>query len=157
MQLPVGFTIRRASTGDIEILANHRQEMFRDMGYTDDAALESMSLKFRSWLLAKMNSGKYHAWVAAAPDAFVVAGAGLWLMDWPPHIVGIGPRRGNILNVYTLPRFRRRGLARCLTQTVVEWCRGNAVDTVVLHASGEGRPLYQSLGFIPSNEMQLKL
>jgi GNAT superfamily N-acetyltransferase len=104
-----------------------------------------------------MNSGDYHAWIVAAPDALVVAGAGLWLMDWPPHMVGVGSRRGNILNVYTVPKFRRHGLGRWLTQTAVEWCRKNAVDIVILHASNEGRPLYESLGFISSNEMQLKL
>jgi hypothetical protein len=39
-----------------------------------------------------------------------VASAGLWLMDWPPHLVGCGARREYILNVYTEPEFRGRGV-----------------------------------------------
>ena len=33
-------------------------------------------------------------------------------------------------------------------------CRGNGIESVVLHASGEGRPLYEKLGFTPTNEMR---
>jgi hypothetical protein len=41
--------------------------MFRDMGYNDEVALDSMSTKFRIWLLERMNSGDYHAWLVTAP------------------------------------------------------------------------------------------
>lgn len=60
-----------------------------------------MSEKFRPWVKRKMEAGEYLAWFANAPDESVAAGAGLWLMDWPPHIVGEGKWRGNIVNVYT--------------------------------------------------------
>jgi hypothetical protein len=45
-----------------------------------------MSEKFRPWVKRKMEAGEYLAWFANAPDESVAAGAGLWLMDWPPHI-----------------------------------------------------------------------
>jgi len=157
MPLPTGFTIRRATTSDLEVLVQHRRAMFHDMGYSDDSALDSMAAKFRVWLLERMNSGDYLAWLATAPDASVAAGAGLWLMDWPPHMVGKSARRGNILNVYTEENFRRRGLARELMKEVLHWCRDNSVDTVILHASPAGRDLYDELGFKPTNEMRLML
>jgi len=157
MSLPEGFTIRRASTGDLETLVEHRRDMFQDMGYNDEVALNSMSSKFRVWLLHHMNAGDYHAWLASAPDGSIAAGAGLWLMDWPPHMVGDGARRGNILNVYTVENFRRRGLARQLMQAVLSWCSENSIDTIILHASTSGRSLYESMGFIPTNEMRLRL
>jgi GNAT superfamily N-acetyltransferase len=131
--------------------------MFRDMGYTDEAALDSMSEKFRGWLLERMNRGDYHAWLVISPTGEIAAGAGLWLMDWPPHMIGRSPRRGNILNVYTAKRFRRRGLARWLMEAVLLWCRQNGIDTVILHASPAGKSLYESLGFEATNEMRLQL
>lgn len=157
MPLPEGFTLRRASTADLEILVTHRRSMFRDMGYHDQAALNSMSEKFRPWLLAHMNSGDYHAWVVSATDGSIVAGAGLWLMDWPPHMIGQGTQRGNILNVYTVENFRRRGLARQLMDAILRWCSQNCVDTIVLHASPLGRNLYEAMGFHPTNEMRLRV
>ncbi len=157
MSLPEGFTIRRAATADLEILVEHRRAMFKDMGHNDDAALDSMSTRFRVWLLRHMNAGDYHAWLISAPDGVIAAGAGLWLMDWPPHMLGKAARRGNILNVYTAERFRRRGLARVLMEAVLQWCRENGVDTVILHASPAGKSLYESMGFESTNEMRLHL
>jgi ribosomal protein S18 acetylase RimI-like enzyme len=157
MPLSDGFTLRRASTADLDTLVEHRRAMFQDMGYTDQAAMRSMSAKFRVWLLAQMNAGDYLAWLVDAADGSVAAGTGLWLMDWPPHMVGQGVRRGNILNVYTHPDFRRRGLARELMKVALDWCGSNGVDTIILHASPSGRSLYESMGFAPTNEMRLQL
>ncbi len=155
MSLPDGFVIRQASTADLDTLIVHRRAMFHDMGYTDAAALDSMAANFRPWLLARMDSGAYLAWLVSAPDGSVAAGAGLWLMDWPPHMIGTGARRANILNVYTAEPYRRLGLARELMAVVLAWCRDNRVDTVILHASTSGRHLYESLGFQATNEMRL--
>jgi GNAT superfamily N-acetyltransferase len=156
MSLPEGFSIRRASADDIDTLIAHRRAMFVDMGYRDHAALDSMAAKCRIWLLAKMHIGEYLAWLAIAPDGSIAAGAGLWLMDWPPHMIGSGPR-GNILNVYTEVEVRRRGLARELMEVAMQWCRLNGVDVVVLHASADGRRLYESMGFAATNEMRIQL
>jgi GNAT superfamily N-acetyltransferase len=157
MALPEGFKLRCASAADLETLVDHRSSMFRDMGHRDEAALDAMSAKFRPWLLEHMNAGDYHAWLVDAPDGTIAAGAGLWLMDWPPHLVGRSQRRGNILNVYTAKGYRRRGLARELMDAILNWCRENGFDTIILHASPEGRALYESMGFKPTNEMRLQL
>ena len=49
------------------------------------------------------------------------------------------------------------GLARSLMAKAIEWCRANGVSTVILHASNEGRVLYESMGFAPTNEMRIVL
>lgn len=151
------FTIRGAAESEVDILVAHRRTMFLDMGYPDDAAMARMVEKCRPWLLAKMQSGEYLAWLATDQSGAIAAGAGLWLMDWIPHLVGKSTRRGNILNVYTEREFRRRGLARRLVEVAVEWCRENGIDTVILHASPEGRPLYEALGFAATNEMRIRI
>ena len=115
-----------------------------------------MAVAFHPWLLERMETGEYLAWVATDPESSIVAGLGLWLMDWPPHMIGRG-RRGNILNVYTSANFRRRGLARALMQAALDWCKQNGIDTIILHASPSGRSLYESLGFAATNEMRLRL
>src|SRR5438445_185059 len=64
-----------------------------------------------------------------------------------------GPQ-GLVVNVYTERAWRRRGVADALMRELLRWCSGNGVESIVLHASGEGRPLYQKLGFTPTNEMR---
>lgn len=140
---------------DIEAIVHQRRAMFFDMGHCDAPALDAMSARFRPWLCRKMEAREYLAWFAIAPDSSIAAGLGLWLMDWPPHMVAAGQWRGNILNVYTEPAYRRRGVARTLMQIALEWCTANGVDAVILHSSPEGRALYESLVFMPTNEMRL--
>ena len=144
--------IRPAALEEAAIIAAQRRGMFFDMGYRD--GLDPMTEAFLPWVRAKMAAGEYLGWFAVTENGAIAAGAGLWLMDWPPHMIGAGGRRGNILNVYTDPAYRRQGLARRLTETAVDWCRANGIRTVILHASDEGRKLYRSLGFDPTNEMR---
>ena len=157
MSLPEGFTVRRADVTDIDTLVAQRHAMFREVHHSEEATLNSMSANFRAWALQHMNAGDYLAWLAESPDGSIAAGAALWLMDWPPHVIGKSSRRGNIVNVYTGDKFRRLGLARAMMETVLAWCRENGVDIVILHASPFGRSLYESLGFKPTNEMRLQL
>ena len=146
----------RLNEQDLNTIVHHRRAMFFDMGRRDARALDEMSEKFQPWLRRKMEAGEYLAWFAIAPDGTVAAGAGLWLMDWPPLMSAGGKWRGNILNVYTEAPFRRQGLARQLMLTAMAWCEKEGVEGVILHASKEGRPLYESLGFEATNEMRLK-
>jgi GNAT superfamily N-acetyltransferase len=66
-------------------------------------------------------------------------------------------RRALIINVYTEPQFRRQGLARRLMLLMIQWLKGQGFSSVSLHASAEGRGLYETLGFQPTNEMRLPL
>jgi hypothetical protein len=40
---------------------------------------------------------------------------------------------------------------------MLEWCRAERFTAVALHASVDGRALYDELGFTPTNEMRLQL
>ena len=151
------FVIRPGARDDLETIVAQRRAMFHEMGYRDDAALDKMCLAFRPWLGQKLERGEYLAWFAVESEGAVAAGLGLWLMDWAPHMIGAGSVRGNIVNVYTEPDCRRMGLARRLMETALDWCRSNEVCTVILHSSDAGRPLYESIGFKPTNEMRIVL
>jgi GNAT superfamily N-acetyltransferase len=151
------FLIRPGTLADVETVVAQRRAMFHEMGYRDEGALDGMSASFRPWLERKMGTGEYLAWFAIDSGGAIVAGLGLWLMDWPPHMIGPGTPRGNILNVYTRTESRRRGLARRLMETALAWCRLNRVSAVILHASEDGRRLYESMGFKPTNEMRTLL
>ncbi len=105
----------------------------------------------------KMETGEYLPWFAVGVNESIAAGLGLWLMNWPPHMIGPGALRGNILNVYTEPHARRLGLARRLMETALAWCRSKGIRAVILHSSEDGRRLYESLGFKATNEMRLEI
>lgn len=131
--------------------------MFRDMRSGTDSELDEVVATAEAVLRRAMPVGEYRGWLAIRGDGRVAAGAGVTIVPWPGAPRDPAPRRGWIQNVYTEPEFRRLGLARQLMGIVVGWCRDAGFYTVSLHASADGRALYESLGFRDTNEMRLTL
>jgi GNAT superfamily N-acetyltransferase len=52
---------------------------------------------------------------------------------------------------------RRKGIGRKLVEAAVEEAKARGVTWMMLHATDEGRALYESMGWKPGNEMVLKL
>lgn len=151
------FTIRAGTAADAELIVSHRRAMFLDMGRHDPDWLDGVAAAFLPWVRPRLDTGEYRAWFAVAPDGSVAAGVGLWFVDWFPHPDDRGSLRGHMLNVYTEPAYRRRGLARRLMQITLDCCRERGITIATLQASDEGRPLYESMGFKATNEMRIEL
>ena len=130
--------------------------MFEDMGYADARALEVMLAVSTPLIGRGIEDGSYRGWLAEGSDG-VVAGGGVILLQFQPHPMDPRPQRAWVVNMFTEPEHRRRGLARLLMDTIVTWCRAQGLRFLYLHASDEGRALYESLGFVPTNEMLLEL
>jgi ribosomal protein S18 acetylase RimI-like enzyme len=151
------FAIRSATVADATIIASQRRAMFQDMRIANQDQLMEMEARFTDWVKPRIERGEYKGWLVTDESGEIIAGAGLWLIDTPPHAVDPYGRRGNILNVYTHPSFRRQGLARRLMNIILDWCRENQIGNLSLQASNDGRALYESLGFKSTNEMRLRL
>lgn len=67
----------------------------------------------------------------------------------PGHPTG---KRAHLMNVYTAPDYRRRGLARRLLLTLQAIGRKRGVTEITLDATDEGRRLYESMGYRASDE-----
>ena len=149
--------IREADLNDVCHLVHHRRAMFEDMGHRDPVLLDRVDQASQTYFIEALRLGTYKAWLAEAPEPRVVAGGGIVIAAWPGYPGESLAKRAWILNMYTEPYARRRGLAKQLLQTMLDWCRNEGFRSVSLHASPAGRPLYESLGFQPTNEMRLHL
>lgn len=149
--------IRRASVEDLKHILHHRLAMFLEMGFHDAAVLDHVEAVSREYFSEALRIGAYLGWLAEEPDGRVVGGGGILVAAWPGFPGDALAKRAWILNMYTEPRARQRGVARRLMQAMTDWCRSEGYGAVWLHASSAGRPLYESMGFQPTNEMRLKL
>ena len=121
------------------------------------SAVETAEEPFRRWLQPKLADGSYLGWLVEA-EGRVIAGAGLIVLDWPPHpLHPTESRRGYILNVYVEPESRGQGLAKHLMLTMQAEALGMGIGYLTLHASDLGRPVYERLGWTASDEMSLPL
>jgi GNAT superfamily N-acetyltransferase len=103
--------IRRATAADLKLIIRHRTEMFRDMGHSEEE-LAAMAVSGEPYFAAGLSSGNYQGWFFEDGSGRVVAGGGVTLIEYHPGPRDPTPRRPWIVNVYTEPDYRRRGLAR---------------------------------------------
>jgi GNAT superfamily N-acetyltransferase len=150
------FIIRTAALADIPEILHQRRAMFEDMGVGDATSLTPMLTAMQEYLLLAMPRSDFHAWFALA-EGRIVGGCAVATTLWPPHPWDTRSRRAYVLNLYVYPEHRRKGVARLLIQTTLDWCKTEGFGTVSLHASKFGRELYESFGFAQTNEMRLTI
>lgn len=143
--------VRLATLADIPILARHRVGMFVDMGSlaadSDDA--RTLDAATRRFLTETIPSGEWVAWIAE-DESGVLGSGGALLRCLPPrpHYVE-GGTEAYLLSVYTEHAARRRGVATAVMKACLAWCTERGFARVTLHASAEGRRVYEPLGFVP--------
>ena len=152
--------VREATVADADVIARQRALMFAEMHLLAAGSAAELTEKTGHYLRGAMPGGEYFGWVAhekGAPGT-IVAGAGVQVRNTLPHPrTPSGAPHGReaiVLNVYTDPAWRGRGIAEALMHRILEWARETGVHTLVLHASEAGRPLYERLGFASTNEMR---
>jgi GNAT superfamily N-acetyltransferase len=149
-------TIREAIATEAGIVVHQRRSMFQNMNEGTVEELHRMAEVATPWFEQAMADGSYRHWLALEPSGKVVGGGGVLLCPWPPSPKFPATQRAVILNVYTEAEFRKLGIARQIMQTILEWVKANGFQGVNLHASPEGRHLYEKLGFEATNEMRLR-
>ena len=149
-------TIRQAGPEDLDTILHHRRSMFHDMGEGTAESLDRMVENTRPWLKRALADGSYKAWLAETDERKIAAGGGVLISSWPARPEDPNTRRALVLNVYTEPEYRRQGLAREIMLRIIQWLKEDGFRSVFLHASDDGRPLYEKLGFAPTNEMRLR-
>jgi GNAT superfamily N-acetyltransferase len=148
--------IRPLGASDLDLVCRHRAEMFRESGRPADL-IAAMSGPFREWLEPRLADGRYFGWVMEEGGE-AVAGLGMMEIEWPPHpFHPLDARRGYVLNVYVEPDRRRRGFARRLMEQACAEGRRRGLRYMILHATDQGRPLYEALGWDDTAEMALSI
>ena len=106
---PNTYRIREAKLGDVATIAAHRERMFVEHSHVHAGNLAGMIAAFSAWLQRKLRDGRYVGWFAEFENR-IVAGIGVFLVEWPPHPAHFGPLRGYVMNAFTEPVHRGRGI-----------------------------------------------
>ena len=131
--------------------------MWAEMGRGEGATLDLMETAATEYFSRAVPEGSYRGFFAVNSDGANMGGGGIAISPWPGVVSQREPKRATILNLYVEREHRRRGVASALMAAMIAWCRDNGFSSVSLHASDDGRPLYEKLGFKPTDEMRLDL
>jgi GNAT superfamily N-acetyltransferase len=139
--------VRRAVPADAVEVTRLRRLMFMSMGLDCDATdWESACIAFFE---QHFGTSDVVAMVVDAPDGTGLAASGV--VELSREIPSPRAPRGTnayISTISTDPRWRRRGMAAAIMTALVAVARDAGIDNVDLHATAEGRPLYERLGFV---------
>lgn len=145
-------TVRVADPAEFEVAADFWMAMRRELGMPDDDLAEDWKSRSVAYFKQRYDADELR-WFFAVDAREVVASAAGFLLDGYPSQICTRRRMGYIAGVFVARRYRRRGLARAVTQAALDWLWACGCRAVRLHAAPSARPIYTAMGFDPSNEM----
>lgn len=141
----MGTNIRRATPDDAAELTRLRGLMITAMG-GDPSAPGWVAACEAAFARRLAEPERFAAWLVEADGRAVSSGVG-WLEEHLPSPRSVDGRRGHIASMSTEQGHQRRGYARLVLGTAMDWFASIGVQRVDLRATPAGRPLYESMGF----------
>lgn len=147
-------TIRAGTPADLAYVCEHWLAMFEEVGnYFERDFPSNWRSNFRSYFEQRMAAGEAAYFVAVDGEAIVGTSGALLRDGYPVAITRL--RQGYVFGVRVVPEYRRRGVAERLTREAIAYLERSNCRTIRLHASRFGRAIYERIGFVPTNEMEL--
>jgi ribosomal protein S18 acetylase RimI-like enzyme len=148
-------TLREARVDELAVCARFWTKMFAESEISMADWQPDWHDRFIEYFTARISAGDTK-WFVCEADGAIVGTAGAMIRDGYPVVV-TGSRRGYIFGVRVEPTHRKRGMGRALTQRCVDYLCELKCTQIRLHASRFGRPVYEAMDFVPTNEMELPI
>ena len=142
----MSFSVRPATVEDVPDLVALRRVLFEAMGTEDEGALDRMCTASARYFEERIPPGLFRAWVAEEVGRPIGA-IGLEIHRVPPSPCRLEGTKAYIMNLVTLPTYRRRGVATALLERVLETVEAEGIPLASLHATRDGRGIYHRAGF----------
>lgn len=149
------YKITLATAEDLELLTKHRIGMWMEIRPELKKQAQELEGVTRDWIKRKMSEGKLIGFIAKTSTGTIVGSGCIWIKEEPPRLYNQRLESPYIMSMYTEPGFRRKGVARAVVQSAIDWCQSHGYNTVSLHAAEAGIPLYEAFGFKQTTEMRL--
>jgi ribosomal protein S18 acetylase RimI-like enzyme len=150
------YSIRELSLDELSAITDLRHAMIAEIEDEDlDTTSPGWRKRYVAFFQGHMSEGRGAVWAVEQQGRIIAMAAGYMPKNHRSAIVQ--SEQLYICNVYVKPEFRRKGIAKALTLHAVAWAGKHGCQVVRLRTSDMGRPLYASVGFEPSNEMELFL
>lgn len=140
------YAVREANAGDIQALVELRIAFLtEDSGGLAPAEAQALRACLADYF--RRNIGRMCFAFLVEADGAPIAAAYLAVSEKPANRSFPTGRVGTLLNVYTVPAHRRRGLATRLLTLLIERAKAERLSRLELLATASGKPLYEKMGF----------
>lgn len=147
---------KKATIEDIGILTKTRIEVLRAANQlSDDADMTEVEKQSYEYYSKALRDGSHTAYLVFDGTNFIGAGGVSYYRVMPTYHNPSG-NKAYIMNMYTSPKYRRKGIAYKTLDLLVGDAKSRGVNVILLEATEMGRPLYEKYGFVKmNNEMEL--
>lgn len=152
------FIIKPAKEKDIPIILKFREALFEESGYSDDSFVNDSKNHLKTFYEEKYRLNKMQHFIAYNSKGEPAAVVGSLLKEDFPYFLFKPGFYGWIIDAYTEPEYRKRGIASKLLEDNVQWLKEKGVSNIKLIAfSEEAIKIYKKAGFSDVNVMELQL
>lgn len=145
-------TYHIATAGDSDNLAKSRVAFLTELlGQQEDAAVERLVRELSAYFRKAVPAQQYVG-IIARQNGKLAATGGMVFREQPGSFKNPTGKTAYILNMYTLPAFRRRGISTAIMEQLMDIARSKGYHSFELHATPDGEPVYQKLGFYKHSE-----
>ena len=135
-----------ATKDDIKELIRLRiAYMMDDFGSVSEDERIALDKQLPDYFLRKLGS-ELIAFVARDENR-IVSVAYLLIIEMPANLMLLNGIYGDVLNVYTEPEYRGKGLATSLMNNLIEYGKKAGLGRIDLMATDDGYPIYKKVGF----------
>ena len=155
----MNITYREATLADVQALAKLRIDFLKEVQSPETHLIgeEGLNEILQDYFRQYIANGEFVAWIAIAEDE-IVSTSGLCFSKIIPGFSLLDGRVAYIMNIYTLPDWRKKGIGKQVFHHIVEAAKERNYKRVLLHATEDGRPIYEKFGFkATDDEMMLKI
>lgn len=147
---------KKASIEDIDLLTATRVEVLRAANQLNEGVDMSLVEKqSREYYMETLQNGNHIAYLVFAGETFAGAGGISFFRVMPTYHNPSG-QKAYIMNMYTHPLYRRRGIAYKTLDLLAKEAVNRKITYISLEATAMGRPLYKKYGFVQmKDEMEL--
>jgi len=149
---------RRANADDVEILVDYRVRCLNEIyNHAEDDETQIIRKELREYFSGAIPSNDFIAWLAEY-NGTVIATSGMVIWQIPARYGGLeSGKLGYILNLYSVPEVRRRGICTLLLTELIKEAKSLGLRYLHLHASEEGINIYRKKGFVEPSQKELEL
>jgi GNAT superfamily N-acetyltransferase len=137
---------RKANLSDLDKLAQLRVEMLCEDGAYSETFRAHIFNNTKQFISDGILDESFVSW-AAVQGTQIIAMGGVSFLSLPPNDWCPGGKTAYIGNVYTVPAFRKQGIASCLLEHMISEAKNRGCERILLNTTDIGRPLYEKYGF----------
>jgi len=145
---------RIALFDEIEVLTQVRLEFMCEVSGINNLDDKNLYANNKDYFTRAISNESFVAWVAT-DDNKIIATSGISFYELPPNMSCTNGKVAYISNMFTFPKYRKRGIASKLFDLSVNEAIERGCKKIMLEATNMGRPLYEKYGFMDAKNQMI--